>query len=154
MPQIIIKPKICIKWNVKFLGALHSLKHNDGSHLERRAFLCTHFSLHYSQSAVLGEPQVLETLRSPVLIQSARWRGLTQRGLFYWDGGKFERPSQFSVGGWVGASNSKILQFWTRRLSLCICDLRDRMCVALISVLYYWKKLVLILKNIIEVWDL
>ncbi|KAL1262507.1 hypothetical protein QQF64_007772 [Cirrhinus molitorella] len=39
-------------------------------------------------SAMLGEPQVLETLltsgrRSPALIQSARWRGLTQRGLFY-----------------------------------------------------------------------
>ncbi len=117
------------------------------------------FSLHSFLSPLLAErctgwTQVLETLRSPVLIQSARWRGLTQRGLFYWDGGKFEGPLSFQ---WVAESApqiQKILQFWTRRLSLCICDLRDRMCVALISVLYYWKKLVLILKNIIEVWDL
>lgn len=105
-PRSSLNPKFAFKWNVKFLWALHSLKHNDEAHLETRAFLCTHFSLHYSQSAVLGEPQVLETLltsgrRSPALIQAARWRGLTQRGLVYWDGGKFERPSQFSVGGWV-----------------------------------------------------
>lgn len=131
---------------MKFLGALHSLRHNDESHLERRAFLCTHFSL--------------ITRRALYWVKLRCWRPSSHLG----DGLQCslnlpagegwlseacfiemeETLSQFSVGGWVGASNSKDPSFLSQEIEFtweesCICDLRERMCVALISVLYYWK---------------
>lgn len=97
---------------MKFLGALHSLRHNDETHLERGTFLCTNFFLlltecYTGRTSCAGDPPHIWKMVSPALIESLLWRGLTQPDLFYWDGRKFERPSQFSVGGWVGAWNSK-----------------------------------------------
>lgn len=115
---------------MKFLGALHSLRHNNEIHLERGTFLCTHFSLHYSQSAIHGRtscagdpPHIWETV-SPALIQSPQWRGLTQPGLFYRDGRvwkaisvfswwlswrlKFKRSFNFDPGDWVYLERSSV----------------------------------------------
>lgn len=131
---------------MKFLGALHSLGHNDETHLERRTFLCTHFFYSllaywenlrcWRPSSHLGDglssiysisPLERADSARPVLL---RWRKV------------WNAISVFS--GWLSRRLKfrRSFKFWARKLSLpgeesCICDLfyMKECFVGLISVL-------------------